>query len=109
MKSYEIPAFKSGPPPYNLGPPFDLSIVHMIPWNSPNGGMDEGNVWVGSTIQTNRNQNASNREDFEDDIRLSLCDCGNAPTSNSRNKRNGYDPHGTHPLPIWEMELTGVY
>ena len=45
-------------------------------------------------------KNASNREDFEDDIRLSLCDCGNAPTSNSRNKRNRDDPHGTHSLPI---------
>ena len=45
-------------------------------------------------------KNASNREDFEDDIRLSMCDYENALTSNSRNKRNRDDPHGTHPLPI---------
>ena len=32
-------------------PPFSISILHKIPWNSPNGEMDEGHIWVWSTIQ----------------------------------------------------------
>ena len=44
--------------------------------------MDEGHIWVGSIIQTNRKQNANNREDFEQQVRLSLCQCGDAQTSN---------------------------
>ena len=62
-------------PPSNLGlpviqgskiPPFQsLSIKYMTPWNSPNSEMDNAHIWIGSTMQTNRKQNASNREDFE--------------------------------------------
>ena len=37
-----------------------LSILHMIPWNSPNSKMDEEHICVGSTIQANRKQNESN-------------------------------------------------
>ena len=35
----------------------------MITWNSPNGEMDEGNIWL--TTQTSRKQNSSDREDFK--------------------------------------------
>ena len=31
--------------------------------------MDEGYTWVGSTVQTNRNQNAVSSEDFEQQVR----------------------------------------
>ena len=41
---------------------FNLSILPMIPWNSPNGKIDDGHIWVGSTIQTIRKKNASNRK-----------------------------------------------
>ena len=70
-------SFQISPPiPSNLGsyplviqssqvPPFSLSRIHMIPWNSLNGETDEGHIWVGSTIQINRKQDASNRDDFE--------------------------------------------
>ena len=69
----EVPPFKSGPPsslglPSNSGlqgAPFSLSVLHMIPWNSPNSEMDEGHIWVWSTAQLSRKQNASNREDFK--------------------------------------------
>ena len=54
----------------------------MIPENSPNVKIDEGCNWVWSDIQTNRRQNGSNREDFKQSVRLSLCDYGNAHTSN---------------------------
>ena len=66
--------FSSQVSPFNLGPPiiwgskvpsFSLSTLHMLPLNSPNGGMDKGHVWVWSTIQTKRNQNASKWEGFE--------------------------------------------
>ena len=40
---------------------FSFSILQMIPWNSPNGEMYEGHIWVSSTIQISRKQNASNR------------------------------------------------
>ena len=50
----------------------------MIASNSPNGEMDDGYIWVRLTIQTNRKQNASNTEDFKQQVRLSLRDCGNA-------------------------------
>ena len=33
-------------------PPFSLSILHIIPWNSPNGEMDERYIWIWSTKQT---------------------------------------------------------
>ena len=45
-------------PPFNLGspaiqvpkvPPLRIPILHLIPWNSPNGGMDEGYIWVWPT------------------------------------------------------------
>ena len=60
--------------PYNLGPPViqsskvpppfkPLSIKHLIPWNSSNGEMDEGHVWVWSNIQTTRKQDVSDKED----------------------------------------------
>ena len=45
--------------------PFNLSLLHMVPWNSATGDMDEGYIWVWSTMQTNREQNASNMEDFK--------------------------------------------
>ena len=64
----EVPPFKPGPLS-NFGPlVIQGSEVHLshsqyyIPWNSPNGEMDEGYIWVGSTIQTNRKQKASNRK-----------------------------------------------
>ena len=62
-----VSPFKLGPPGnYRLeGPPFSLSILHIIPWNNPNGEIDEGHTRVGSTIQTNRKQNASNRDDLK--------------------------------------------
>ena len=56
-------------PPSNSelqGPPFYHSILHIVPWNSPNSEIDEGHIWVGSTIQTNRKQNTSKKEDFKD-------------------------------------------
>ena len=45
--------------------------------------MDEGQIWVWSTLQTWRKQNADEAEDFKQKVRLSLCDCGNAQTGNS--------------------------
>ena len=33
------------------GPPFSLSIVHIIPWNSSNGVLDKGHIWVWSTMK----------------------------------------------------------
>ena len=50
-------------PPINKG--ITPWILHMIHWNSPNGEIDEGYIWIWSIIQTNRKQNASNREDFK--------------------------------------------
>ena len=44
--------------------------------------MNEGYIWVWSTVQTSRKENASNREDFKQEVTLSLCDYGNAQTSN---------------------------
>ena len=44
---------------------FTLWILHMIPRSTPNGEMDKGYIWVWLTIQTNRKQNASNREDLK--------------------------------------------
>ena len=67
------PPIKSGPPS-NLGLPsnsglqsasFSPSILHTIPWNSANDEMGEGYIWVWSTLQTNRKQNANNRKDFK--------------------------------------------
>ena len=42
-----------------------LSVLDMIPLNSPNSGMDKGHIWVWSTIETKRKPNESKREDFE--------------------------------------------
>ena len=65
-------AFKSGLPS-SLGPPviqgskfppFSLSIIH-IPWNNPNGELYEEHIWVLSTIQTSRKQNASYKGRFQ--------------------------------------------
>ena len=83
-KTFSKPAYMVlrgvwGPPfksvfPSNSGSPViqgskfphaSLSILHMIPKNNPHGKMDEGHIWVWSTLQTNRKQNESNREDFE--------------------------------------------
>ena len=63
----EVSPFKLGPPVIqgSYVPPFSLSILHMIPWNSLNIEMDEEHIRVGSTIQTNRKRNASSRKDFE--------------------------------------------
>ena len=47
-----------GPAPFKL-----LSIKHLIPWNSSNGEMDEGHVWVWSNTQTTRKQDVSDKED----------------------------------------------
>ena len=44
--------------------------------------MDEGYNWVWLIIQSNRKQNASNSKDFKHKVRLSMCECGNAQTSN---------------------------
>ena len=66
--SNQVPLKFRSPPPAIQGSkvsPFSLSILHMIPKNSPNFEMDEGHIWVWSTIQTSRKQNASNREDFK--------------------------------------------
>ena len=57
----EVPPFKSSPPPKKKfrdprSSPSSLSILHMIPGNSPNSEMNEGHIYVGSTIQTNRKQ-----------------------------------------------------
>ena len=59
--------FKLGLPKNSLlqGPSFSLSILLMIPWNSPNGEMNEGHTWLGWTMQTNRKEDASYREDFK--------------------------------------------
>ena len=71
----------------------------MIPWNSP----------LSLINHTNRKRNASNREDFKQYGRLSLRDCGNAETSNLlQTKRNGDGLHGTHLLPIRQMDLPAV-
>ena len=66
--------FQIRSPSYSVlqGPPFSLSMLNMIPWNSPNDKMDEGNIWVGSTIQISRKQNASNRKDFEQISKIKL-------------------------------------
>ena len=58
--------FKLGLPknPLLQGPPFSVSILHTIPWNSPNGDMNERHTWLGWKIQTNRKQDESYREDF---------------------------------------------
>ena len=63
----EVPHFKSGPPVIQGShvPPFSLSILHINLWNSPNGEIDERHIWVLSAIQTNKKQNATNREDSE--------------------------------------------
>ena len=45
--------------------------------------MDDGHIWVWSTIQTSRKQNATNMEDFKQEVRLSLYDCENTQTCNS--------------------------
>ena len=42
---------------------------------------------------TNRKQNPSNRDDFKQQVRLSLCNCENAKTSNL-NKGNENGLHG---------------
>ena len=41
------PNFKSGPPVIKGSkvPHFSLSILNMIPWNSPNGEQDEGDTF----------------------------------------------------------------
>ena len=44
--------------------------------------MEEGHIWVESTVQTSRKQNVNNRQDFKQYVRLNLCNCGNAQTSN---------------------------
>ena len=56
--------------------------IKYDPWSSPNGEIDEGYIWVWSTRQTNREQNTSDREDFKQQVRLSLCDCRNTRSSN---------------------------
>ena len=64
----------------NLDSPFyDFSKI-LPPID--NGEIDEGYIWVWSIIQTNRKQNASNRKDFKEKVRLSLYDCRNAQTNN---------------------------
>ena len=45
---------------------------------------------------TNRKQNPSNRDDFKQQVRLSLCNCENAKTSNL-NKGNENGLHGPPP------------
>ena len=50
---------------YISSPPPHLPILLIISWNSPNVDMDVQHIWVWSAIQTNRNQNPSNREDIE--------------------------------------------
>ena len=60
-------------------------------------------------LMTNRKQNASNREDFNQVVKLSLCDCGNAQISDSvQTKEKELPPHWTQPLPIQQMELPCV-
>ena len=44
----------------------------MIPWDSPNGEMDEEHVWVGSFIQTNGKQNGSYKERFQSISKIML-------------------------------------
>ena len=62
--------------------------------------MDEGHIKLHRPYkQTESKMQVT--EDFEQLLRLSLCDCGNAQT------RNG--PHRSHPLPIRQMELSGVH
>ena len=64
----EVTPFKSGLL-FNLGPPVIQGSKVLpppkIPRNSPNGEMEEGQIWVWSTIQTDKMQIANNREDFE--------------------------------------------
>ena len=57
--------------------PLSLSISHIIPRSSPN---DE--IFLNLINHTNRKQNANNREDFKQQVKLSLCDCENAHTGN---------------------------
>ena len=40
--------------------------------------MDEGHIWVWSTIQTVRKENASNMQDFKKKVRLLAWGCENA-------------------------------
>ena len=70
------------------------------------GKMDEGYIWVWSTIQTNRKENASIRENFKQQVTLSLCDCGNVI---QYKQKNGDGPHGTHLLLVQQTELSGVH
>ena len=41
--------------------PFSLSVLHLIPWNSHSSEMDEGRIWVWSTVETSKKQNARNK------------------------------------------------
>ena len=60
--------------------------------------MDEGHISVLSTIQKNRKQNASNREDFKQYVRLSWCDCGNAQTNNQVQTNKWWWPAQESPI-----------
>ena len=103
------PSLKLGLPPIYVPPPvarstFFLSVWCIIPWSSSNGKMSsilplelfQGiiHIWVRLVIQLNKKQNASNREDFEQYVRLSICKCGKSSTLNKRS-RDG--PLETHP------------
>ena len=63
------PSFKSGPRSNSWlqSPPFEpLNITYdLLKQNSANGEMDEGHIWLSSTIQTSRNKNTSDGEGFK--------------------------------------------
>ena len=61
-KDLRFPPFKSGTHSHLCSPVIQGFQVPLSPF--PNGEMDEGYIWVWSTMQTNRKQTASSREDF---------------------------------------------
>ena len=61
--------------------------------------MDKGYIWVWLTIQTNREQNASNLVWQQECPGKLFC----------VDKRNKDGSHGTNFLPIQQMELPGVH
>ena len=63
-------------------PPLSASQYYIWFLESLNGKMEERHTWVESTVQTSRILNVNNRQDFKQYVRLNLCDCGNAQTSN---------------------------
>ena len=60
---FPTPDFSGTPTPYNKR--VVHAILRIISWNSPNGEIDKGYIWIWLTIETYRNQNASYRWYFK--------------------------------------------